>query len=226
MENDVDREHEYALEGMAMAEFLNLDALMTATLVTEPYEYVIVPKFVKQTALTAIAPEYPKIEQGGSFPLHSLSYGPTFERFCGELQGQALRTLFEEKFAMDLTDRPTTLTVRGRCRMKDGKVHTDSRSKLVTVLVYLNDTWDAGGGRLRLLRSNDIDDVIEEAPPELGTMIAFINRENAWHGHLPFDGERRVLQLNWVVSDAAAKRSERRHGWSAWIKGLVSKRAA
>jgi len=57
-------------------------------------------------------------------------------------------------------------------------------------------------------------------------MIAFINRENAWHGHFPFDGERRVMQLNWVVSDAAVKRSERRHGWSAWIKSLVPKRAA
>jgi len=208
-----------------MAEFLNLDRLHAATLVTEPYEYVIVPSFVQQSALTAIAPEYPKIEQGGSFPLNSLTYGDTFERFCRELQSDEMRTAFEEKFSMDLTDRPTTLTVRGRCRMKDGKVHTDSRSKLVTVLVYLNDTWDESGGRLRLLRSNDIEDVIEEAPPELGTMIAFINRENAWHGHLPFDGERRVLQLNWVVSDAAVKRSERRHGWSAWIKSLVSRAA-
>lgn len=208
-----------------MAEFLNLDRLHAATLVTEPYEYLIVPSFVQQSALTAIAPEYPKIEQGGSFPLNSLTYGDTFERFCRELQSDEMRTAFEEKFSMDLTDRPTTLTVRGRCRMKDGKVHTDSRSKLVTVLVYLNDTWDESGGRLRLLRSNDIEDVIEEAPPELGTMIAFINRDNAWHGHLPFDGERRVLQLNWVVSDAAVKRSERRHGWSAWIKSLVSRAA-
>jgi SM-20-related protein len=209
-----------------MAEFLELNLLAKARLVTEPYEYVIVPQFVKQSALSAIAPEYPKIEQGGSFPLNSLKYGETFDRFCKELQGEELRTAFEEKFDMDLTDRPTTLTVRGRCRMKDGKVHTDSRSKLVTVLVYLNDTWDAGGGRLRLLRSDDINDVIEEAPPELGTMIAFINRENAWHGHLPFDGERRVLQLNWVVSDAAVKRSERRHGWSAWIKNLSFRRSA
>lgn len=209
-----------------MADFLNLDYLKSAKLVSEPYEYVIVPKFVQQAALTAIAPDYPKIDQGGSFPRQSLTYGQTFERFCQELESEELRAAFEEKFGIDLTDRPTTLTVRGRCRMKDGKVHTDSRSKLVTVLVYLNDTWDAGGGRLRLLRSNDIEDVIEEAPPELGTMVAFINRENAWHGHLPFDGERRVLQLNWVVSDAAAKRSERRHGWSAWIKNLLPKRAA
>ncbi len=116
--------------------------------------------------------------------------------------------------------------MRGRCRAKDGQVHTDSRSKLITVLVYLNDTWDADGGRLRLLRSNDINDVIEEAPPELGTLIAFVNRENAWHGHLPFEGERRVLQLNWVVDAAAVRKSERRHGWSAWLKRFFPKKAA
>jgi len=209
-----------------MAEFLNFSLLDSARLVTEPYEYTIVPNFVKQETLTAISPEYPKIENGGSFPLHSLTYGPTFERFCKELEGEETKAAFEKKFGIDLTDRPTTLTVRGRCRLKDGKVHTDSRSKLVTVLVYLNESWSDDGGRLRLLRSNDINDVIEEAPPALGTMIAFINRENAWHGHLPFDGQRRVMQLNWVVSDAAVKRSERRHGWSAWIKSLVPKRAA
>lgn len=204
-----------------MAEFLDFGRLRDAALRTDPFEYTIVNGFVHPKALAAIAPEYPSIDQGGSFPLHSLQYGETFARFCREVEGDEMRAAFEEKFGFDLTDRPTTLTVRGRCRMKDGKVHTDSRSKLVTVLLYLNDTWDQHGGRLRLLRSDNIDDVIEEAPPELGTMIAFINRENAWHGHLPFDGLRRVMQLNWVVSDAAAKRSERRHGWSAWIKRLV-----
>lgn len=209
-----------------MTEFVDLSRLETAQLHTEPYEYIVVPGFVRATALQAIKPDYPQIEQGGSFPLGSLTYGSIFKRFCDELQGDAFRQAFEAKFGIDLSDRPTTLTVRGRCRMKDGKVHTDSRSKLVTVLVYLNDTWSNDGGRLRLLRSDNIDDVIEEAPPELGTMIAFINRENAWHGHLPFDGERRVMQLNWVVSDAAVKRSERRHGWSAWIKKLLPSRAA
>lgn len=209
-----------------MTEFVDLSRLQAAQLITEPYEYIIVPGFVRSSALQAIKPDYPQIEKGGSFPLGSLTYGSTFARFCEELQGDEFRKAFESKLGIDLTDRPTTLTVRGRCRMKDGKVHTDSRSKLVTVLVYLNDTWSNDGGRLRLLRSDNIDDVIEEAPPELGTMIAFINRENAWHGHLPFDGERRVMQLNWVVSDAAVKRSERRHGWSAWMKKFLPGRAA
>jgi len=28
-------------------------------------------------------------------------------------------------------------------RMKDGKIHSDSKTKIVTVLLYLNEKWDA-----------------------------------------------------------------------------------
>lgn len=112
------------------------------------------------------------------------------------------------------------LTVRGRCRANDEKVHTDSRSKLITALIYLNDGWSGGGGQLRLLRSNNIDDVIAEVPPYAGTLICFRNRENAWLGHTSYEGPCRALQLNWVVDDAAVRKFERRHGLSARLKGF------
>jgi hypothetical protein len=40
---------------------------------------------------------------------------------------------FELKFSIDLTGRPTMITVRGRCsKEKDGKIHTDSKTKIIT----------------------------------------------------------------------------------------------
>jgi hypothetical protein len=51
-------------------------------------------------------------------------------------------------------------------------------------------------------------------------MVCFRNRKNAWHGHGPFDGVRRVLQLNWVTDEAAVRQSERRHRRSAFWKKL------
>ena len=133
-----------------------------------------------------------------------------------------LRYAFAEKFEMDLTQRPATLTVRGRCRQKDGKIHTDSRSKLMTVLLYLNEHWESPGGRLRLLRSKDISDVITEVAPDAGTLVCFRNRQNSWHGHTCYQGVRRALQLNWVTDAAAARKSERRHERSAFWKRLPS----
>jgi hypothetical protein len=77
---------------------------------------------------------------------------------------------------MDLTRRPTMVTVRGLCRPSDGQIHTDSVTKLVTVLIYMNGKWEQPGGRLRLLRSADsLDAVIDEVPPERGTLLIFRN---------------------------------------------------
>ena len=39
------------------------------------------------------------------------------------------------------------VTVRGRTDARDGKIHSDSKSKLVTVLLYMNGTWEKPGGR-------------------------------------------------------------------------------
>ena len=200
---------------------LDIDAFRSTALETEPFEYLTVPGFVKKDGIASILADYPKIDKGGSFPLVALDYGPVFESLCDELRGDELRGAFAKKFEMDLSDRPTTLTVRGRCRAKDGQIHTDSDSKLITVLVYLNEGWDAEGGRLRLLRSSaSLDDMIAEMPPEAGSMVCFRNRKNAWHGHGSFDGVRRVLQLNWVTDEAAVRQSERRHRRSAFWKKL------
>jgi hypothetical protein len=181
---------------------------------------LVLPGFVRADCLKRIEADFPKIEQGGSFPLASLTFGDAFGELGDELLGESVRAAFAEKFGLDLAGRPATLTVRGRCRSKDGKVHTDSRSKLITALIYLNDDWSGDGGQLRLLRSNNIEDVIAEVPPHAGTLICFRNRENAWHGHTSYEGPRRALQLNWVVDEAAARKSERRHGLSASLKSL------
>ena len=97
------------------------------------------------------------------------------------------------------------ITVRGRCAAKDGRIHTDSETKLVTVLIYFNEPWEAKGGRLRLLRSpTDLNDMIGEVPPEAGTMIAFRRSDKSYHGHEPYEGVRRYVMINWMTSDFAA----------------------
>ena len=133
-----------------------------------------------------------------------------------------MRAAFAEKFALDLAGRPTMITVRGAARASDGRIHTDTASKLITVLIYMNESWEAPGGRLRLLRSpGDLDDVVAEVPPAAGTLIAFRVTPHSWHGHAPVSGPRRVVQLNWVASEAVVRRERLRHGISARMKRLV-----
>lgn len=198
---------------------LRLDAFRETPLVREPYEHIIVPGFVDTAALAAAERDFPTIEEPGSFPLDDLDYGAGFGALIAALRGEDVARAFAEKFAVDLAGRPTMVTVRGRCQQKDGRIHTDSKDKIITVLVYMNGPWDEPGGRLRLLRSaRDIDDYAVEVPPIAGTLLAFLRSERSFHGHRSFVGRRRVIQLNWVTGADVARRERIRHGISAWFK--------
>ena len=203
--------------------FLDLDALRTAPLTREPFEFFVVPGFVRAEARAKINADYPKITEGGSFPVAQLSYGPAFGEFLAELESDEFREAFEEKFGLDLAGRPTTVTVRGQCSPRDGRIHTDTQSKIITILIYMNPDWENSGGRLRLLKSGDnLDNMIIEVPPVEGTLLAFKRADNSWHGHKPFAGERRVIQFNWVTSEGDRKLAMLRHHVSAPFKRLMA----
>jgi hypothetical protein len=187
-----------------------------------PFEFLIVPGFLKPEALPAVERDFPEITDGGSFPAGSLNCGPAFTALLEELQNPAVTAAFAAKFGLDLSGRPTMITLRGRSRAKDGAIHTDSKSKLVTALIYLNSAWEPDGGRLRMLNGpDDLDDYAAEVPPEAGTLVAFRCTPEAWHGHKPFVGQRRSIQLNWLVDERVLKRELKRHAFSAWIKRLL-----
>jgi len=138
---------------------IDIEALRTTALTRDPYDHLIVPGFLKSDALPAIHADYPRIDKTGSFPTQTLHYGPAFAALIEELTGAAATEAFSEKFGIDLAPFPTTVTVRGRCGPRDGSIHTDTKSKIVTVLVYLNPAWEESGGRLRVLRSaGDLED--------------------------------------------------------------------
>ena len=201
---------------------IDLDGFSATPLVREPYDHLIVPGFLKPDAVAQIDKDYPAIESPGSFPLDNLSPGPAFVQFMEELRGPTVCRAFSEKFGTDLAPYPTTITVRGHCQAKDGSIHTDTPSKILTILIYMNTEALAGdGGRLRILRSkDDLNDYAAEVPPIAGTLLAFRRGDRSWHGHETFVGARRVIQLNWVTGMSIVRREQRRHRLSAWIKTL------
>lgn len=127
-----------------------------------------------------------------------------------------------EKLGVDLKGLPVMITVRGKAPSKDGRIHTDTKDKVATYLLYLNGAWDESGGRLRLLRDGgDLEDYITEIPLNGGTFVAFTGLHNSWHGHKPFVGERRYVMVNWLRSDGAHARQLGRHKLSAQVKRLI-----
>lgn len=205
---------------------LDLARFAATPLVRQPFDHVIVPGFIAAAALPALNADFPAIAKGGSYPTETLKFGPAFGALVAEIESEAMRRAFAAKFGVDLEDRPVMITVRGHTRAKDGRIHTDSKTKILTALLYFNDDWSAAGGRLRLLRSDrDLEDYAAEVPPDKGTLLAFRCTENAWHGHKPFVGPRRTIQINWVTSEAVKQREIARHSFSARVKSLFGARA-
>jgi SM-20-related protein len=200
---------------------LDLERLRASPLCRDPFDFVVVEKFVHRDELTAAIADFPDIRKHGSFPVDVVEFGPGFARLVAALTAPPLRAAIEEKFATDLRGRPTMITVRGKSDGKDGRIHTDSPNKIITLLLYLNPSWERTEGRLRLLRdADDLEDYALEVAPLAGTMLAFRRSERSFHGHRPCVGERRLLQLNWVTEPSVVRREISRHRWSARLKGL------
>src|SRR6185295_18773831 len=120
---------------------IDLDAFQAAPLTREPFPFVMVPHFVRSEAMASINADYPPVVHPGSFPLPTLKYGPAFARFIAAIQGPEFTRAVEEKLGVSLAGRPTMVTARGMSAARDGQIHTDSRTKLITVLIYMNNEW-------------------------------------------------------------------------------------
>jgi len=193
-----------------------------AKLHKKPFEYLVIVNCISPKYLQKVIEDFPKIKTYGSMPLSSLSSGEHFTKFMEELEGEKFRKMVSKKFDVSLKGRPTMITARGMCKPTNGKIHFDSKGKILTFLVYMNENWpESAGGKLRLLNNgDDIEDYFVEIPPKAGTMIAFKCSENAWHGHKPFSGVRKSIQLNWVQDKSYLEKERTRHTISAFLKKL------
>lgn len=200
---------------------IDFDVIQQSPVTREPFKYFATPGVLSPVDLATVMADFPTISKPGIFPLNGLSYGPAFANLIEDIRSTDLEDIMSEKFGVDLTDKPLMITARGHAHRRDGRIHTDSETKVVTCLLYLNNIWDESGGRLRLLRRpDDLNDYLAEVPPNGGTLVAFLRSENSWHGHEPFEGQRRYVMFNWMSSGAAFERELMRHRFSARLKQL------
>jgi SM-20-related protein len=204
---------------------LNMSALRAAKVETEPYQYTIVPGFLNDASVKRVNATYPNIEKGGSFPIETLAENMAIKEVIAELDGPEFESVIAEKFGVNLSGRPKMFSLRGYTRAKDGQIHTDSKDKIITVLLYLNDNWQQPGGRLRILKNNhNVDDFAAEVAPDNGTLLIFKRSEKSWHGHHPFEGPRRSLQMNWMTTEGSLGWHKVRHTISAAVKKMTMAR--
>jgi hypothetical protein len=201
--------------------YCDFAALERTKLERDPFDFIVVPDFLRSENFASVLADYPEVPGPGSHPPAELRIHGHFRALIDELRGPEFQSAIERKFEIDLAGRPTMYTVRGYVRERDGAIHTDSKTKIITVLLYMNERWQEDGGRLRLLRGPDnLDDYVAEVPPYGGTLLAFRRADNSWHGHKPISGPRRAVQLNWVTSQAVVDAEQNRHRFSTRLKKI------
>ena len=198
---------------------LDFDKLAATALERDPYEHVVVERFVRPDEFPKVAADFPELPGPGLHPPSAVELKGAFATMLEEFNSDRFRDIIAEKFSVDLKGRPLMATIRGFTRARDGQIHTDSETKIITVLIYLNNSWDKEGGNLRLLRNGtDIEDYAKEISPIEGTLLVFKRSDHSWHGHLPFEGPRRAIQLNWVTDRFTAFKENARHFMGSKLK--------
>lgn len=204
------------------ASFIDYTALEQGVVHSKPYPYMVLPQFIKKEHLEPLVAAFPTIQHRGSIPVSAVTAHPLFKGLIEELEGPKLRAIIAEKFSIELNEKPTMLTLRGNTTERDGAIHTDSKSKLITLLLYMNESWNANEGQLRLLNNkHSLDDYVEEISPHAGSCVIFQVTRNCWHGHKPFVGKRQSMQLNYLSGEAALAKHLNHHRFTAWLKKLL-----
>lgn len=168
----------------------------------------------------ALPQNFPDLNKGGSYPSDMPGLSPVMENLIAEIESTEMQEALSEKFGINLDDVEVVTTIRGYSRLKDGQIHTDSKTKVLTLLLYLNESWEENTGLLRMLKNNhDLEDFIEEIPATLGSLVVFKVTENCWHGFHPFEGKRLSLQMNYIKKESVSQHVMR-HRLSSFIKKL------
>lgn len=198
---------------------LNWAALDAATLTRDPFDHVHVAQALTRNAAAAIPGEFPEIGDTGSYSLADAPPGPVLKGIIEDLESERFRELMERLFGIDLTDKPTVVSLRGRAGKRDGNIHTDSKTKILSLLLYLNEDWKGPDGELRLLRNGkDLAAAAFQTPANMGSLLVFRRTDDSWHGHTLYEGPRRVLQFNYLQKPRHSVVSRLRHRLSALAK--------
>jgi hypothetical protein len=198
-----------------------------STVAAQPFPFLVAPAQLPAAAAEALERDFPRYEGAGFFPYQAEECGPSLVAVVEALTAPGYARALGERLGVPGPESyPPLVTICRHLNLRHGTIHTDSRSKIASALLYLTPEWPHGSaGALRFLRRIDsIDDLAApEVPPVYGTLVAFRRTDNSFHGHLPFEGERRVIQVAWLASAEDRDRKTRRGRFSRLLKKLFGK---
>jgi hypothetical protein len=194
------------------------------TVLLQPFPFMVAHGQLPNETRSELAQDFPQYTSAGFFPYDPGDCGPTVNALIEDMTSPSFASAVGERLGIDnLGQYPTLVTLCRLLNKRHGTIHTDSRSKVATALIYLNAQWpDTSDGCLRFLQKiDDIDSIVApELTPLYGEFAVFKRCDNSFHGHLPYEGERRVIQVAWLTSEKEKLRKTKRGKFSRAFKKL------
>jgi len=193
----------------------------------QPFPFLIAHGQLPDEARGDLERDFPRYASAGFFPYDVSDCGPSINALVERMTTPEFASAVGHRLGIEnLGQYPTLITLCRLLNKRHGTIHTDSKSKVATALLYLNQQWpDTSDGCLRFLnRIDDIDDMVApELTPLYGEFAVFKRCDNSYHGHLPYEGERKVIQVAWLTSEEEKLRKTKRGKFSRMFKKLVGK---
>lgn len=190
----------------------------------QPFHFLVARGQLPAQAADDLRRDFPRYAGAGFFPYEEKDCGASINRLIAALTKPDVASAVGTRLGIDnLGQYPTLVTLCRALNKRHGTIHTDSRSKVATALLYLEADWpDTSDGCFRFLNRIDaIDDLAApEVKPLYGNFVVFKRADNSFHGHLPFEGERRVIQVAWLTSEEEKQRKTQRGKLSRLFKKL------
>lgn len=175
-----------------------------------PFPFFVAKDQLSEDLYSDLKKDFPQYKSAGYLPYEPSDCGEAVNALVDYMTSDEFSNAVGEKLGIEnLSQYPTMVSISKTLNKRHGTIHTDGKAKVATVLMYLNKEWNHGSdGCFRFLnRIDDIEDtVMPEVTPVFGTLAGFKRCDNSFHGHLPFEGERRVVQVAWIINEAEKQR--------------------
>jgi len=122
------------------------------------------------------------IAMGSDTIAHEAHLSDEWRRLAADFLSREYRSALSALTGRDLSDLPLEVNIFHYGPGASLGAHADLPDKVVTHVLYFNDTWDPdNGGCLSILREKDESTVVAQIPPVVGNSVVLVRSDDSWH---------------------------------------------
>lgn len=183
---------------------INLDRISASHLETEPYRWAAIDQLLSAQDGAALAATFPQdhfkrvatydgqkeveyevrclIRMGEVSISRVRQLSAAWRALADAFLSPAYRAAMSSLTGLDLSKAPMEVNVFHFPPGGLQGAHPDHRDKVVTHVLYFNESWnDDDGGCLTILRSSDPRDIATTVSPRVGNSAVLVRSDDSWH---------------------------------------------